>query len=1005
MILSLRLLLLAGLAMLLALARPAAALNPATRLQDFNHTIWSTRDGAPPSITSMAQTPDGWLWLGTPVGLYRFDGVRFERYVTRDGAELPRPRIYTLLAQPNGDLLICYIGGGVSVLHANGELEQLAPLDSAIGPVESLAVDGDGSLWAAGPYGLHHYVNGAWSKIAEGRGLPSGATTTVLVDQYRQLWVSGSDSLYRLDRASGRFVDTGMRHSRATLLSSPDGRLWLAEPDRLRLVPQPPAPPTPQPRAERNNQQESRWAGQFDRDGNLWALQCPRGLCLMANAGRRQERELRPSLMASDKFDQPLQMGSLLATAMLEDREGNLWIATQTGLERLRENALLPVRLPNPSNMLSMALDGDGRLWAADLQSEQAWQLRPGAAPLPDRHGRYQLVQPGLDGELLLATRRSIERRKDGKSTTIALPPGPDGKPMDLQVYRLVDDGRRLWMVSGELGLQAWEDGRWKSRKDYNLPPRIFLLAAAGPGQLWLGSGDGSVNFYDNDKLTRYDVSEAGYVTGIFSHGGEVVVGGVKGLAVLRQDRFQLLAAGQPEVLRNVSGLAVTADGDRWLNGGKGLVHIRSDDWRAAVDHPGTPLHYRLYDVVEGYPGQAALDLRLPSLAAQQDGRLWAATTEGIVTLDSAALRHNPVPPLAQVKRLASGALAFGARPGLELPPLARNIEIDFAAPGLGRPERMRVQYQLEGVDEGWQEAGARRTAYYTGLAPGPHRFRVRAANEDGLTGPEALLEFGIAPAWHQAWWFRIPCAAAVALLLAALYRARLRAATRRVNERLLARMSERDRSASTVHDSLLQAVQGLVLRLQAYGNGLPADGEARAGLEPLLDQAGQLLAEGSAQARGLREGRGVDLVQALGMESQLLREQHPDTVFLLRVEGAHTGLQPQVAEEVCAIAREALRAAFSNAGAGRVELSLDYGVECFSVTVAGDGRAVPGNAGGADGVRQWGLQGVRERARRLGAQLELGAAADGGTAVTLRVPAATAYDGAGSSWLRKLVG
>lgn len=227
-------------AMLIALfaCSPAAALNPKVRLQDLNHASWSEKDGVPADVQSMAQTPDGWLWLGTVDGLYRFDGIHFERFHLPAHPHIVRNRIFELHAVDNGDLLISYVLGGLSVLHADGTLVDVIDPDvDHINAIGSMTMERDGTIWAAALDGLHRRAHGRWQTMSTGPDWATSLPRSVLLDQYGRLWASNGKALYLYDRTADKVARVGGDELHGSLLQSPDGRLWVGEADSVRLVP------------------------------------------------------------------------------------------------------------------------------------------------------------------------------------------------------------------------------------------------------------------------------------------------------------------------------------------------------------------------------------------------------------------------------------------------------------------------------------------------------------------------------------------------------------------------------------------------------------------------------------------------------------------------------------------------------------------------------------------------------------------------------------------------
>ncbi|HEX5342539.1 MAG TPA: triple tyrosine motif-containing protein [Duganella sp.] len=996
--------LLLALAVLLAahfLCGRAFALNPEVRLRDYHHAAWRSKDGAPSEIKAMAQTPDGWLWLGSSSGLYRFDGVRFERYPMPAGSEIAKLRVSMLRAAPNGDLWMSFSVGGVSVLRKDGRLESPVPLDSTVGSIYTVTSDRDGSTWISAGTGLYLYSGGQVRKQGAEQGLPQGDNYSTLLDQYGQLWTLTPEGLYRLDRASGRFTLVHAQRNEGYLLQSPDGRLWLVVDAQLWPVPQkttlPPGQQRVLPRAADGAARDSREFGQFDRDGNLWTRNCPELLCVVAHAGRHADRPLVIAGAGVDRAEQRMQMTSSATNAILEDMEGNIWVATQNGLDRFRENALIPVRLPQASGNFSMGGDSEGNVWLSDATNAVTWRLRPGAEP--ERWPQYyRIVANGRDGALLLGGLRYIERRDHGQVSRIALPPGRDGKPADIYLGGLIDDGKVLWTASPQTGLIGYLDGHWQPRSAFSLPARIFTgTSGRQPGERWHATGDGTAVFNDNGKLTTYDASAIGLASLIYAR-DDVLIGGDQGLAVFTGKGFRKFNAQPAEVLHNISGVAVSADGDRWLNGARGVVHVRRAAWEAALAKPDALLEYDLLGQLDGYEGQAMLDNRLHSVYTDPSGQIWFMTTSAVLRLAPGPIRHNAVAPTPYILGLDIGAQHHQATAGLRLAPGAQNFSIRFTAPGLRKPEAMRFQYQLSGVNDEWQEAGNLRAAYYTNVAPGSYTFRVRAFNEDGVMSTrEARFDFEIEPRFVQTIWFKALCGVALAALLYLLYLYRLRIATKRVAARMTVRMAERERIARTLHDTFLQSVQALILRLDVVSAGLPE--EARNKLAPILDQASDTIVEGRDQVYELRTGR-VDNVESAAEEAgRQLRAEHPSTTFGFAVAGARRKLRDTVAEEACEIAREALRNAFHHADAQHVEAHVIYEPEHFTLQISDDGKGMAPDAESKQ--KHYGLTGMRERAVRAGGKLDIGPAPGGGVRVSFTVPSRTAYVGGKRWWQR----
>jgi len=967
----------------IALSQAVCAQDNAAALSDYNHAVWTASDGAPVHVDRIAQTPDGWLWLGTPNGLYRFDGVRFHPFVAANGARLLSPRIWELAAQPNGDLYIGYEGPGLSVLHADGRLEHLAPgtKDGAVDRTNDVVLDGDGSLWVGTYFGLRHLVHGQWSMPGPAQGCPAVAVTIAL-DAGGQLWGTDGRRLFRYDRAAGRCVPATPaapgRDPAEKMLgfrTSPDGRFWIGADGHLALLSLPPPGIATRPGYL---SQSSGSTAIFDRAGNLWSLRCPTGVCMVASAGASAAGVIDVATAATSRLDQPGQLSSLAPRVIFEDREGDIWLGSAIGLERFRRNTLRPLGLPAIKGVFHVAPDADDSVWVVAPQEMRGWRYQPASRRLTALPGKYRGATLGPDGTVVLLDDKGIGLRRDGVETRLPLPALPTAAWAR-------SDGDRVWLGGLNVPVQLWDGHGWTALA--NPPGADFVFSAAGRrGQMWRGLDNGHLVLFEGGRVRAdYDqdaLGGIGQVTGL-SAAPELVVGGEAGVAVLHEGRFRRLRAQRGDVLRRVTGFFVGADGARWLNGDTGLLRIEESDWRRAVASDA-PLRYALLDVRDGYTGTAA---DVPSLRMVA-GRLWVTTTDGIVELDPARRERNPRAPQPSLLAVTGDEVDYP----LTQPPLIRagttRLRFEFTAPALGRPERLVFSYRLDGVDRAWQ-TGSERSATYTELAPGDYRFRVRAMNEDGVWSEgERTLDLHVAPTLMQTVWFKLACALAAVLLLWLGYRLRLRFLTRTLTARLSAQVEERERIARDLHDTVLQTFQAFVMKVTTM---LPASESALGDtLRGSLREAKAAIVEGRDKVAALRAGAVHEASLPDYLRMVAAQDAGPGQHFALRCEGQPRTLHPVVEQELRAIGREALCNAFRHAQAKRHEAIVAYGAGALVLTVRDDGRGI--DAGARERAGHWGLRGIEERARLIHADARLRTAPGAGTTWRIEIKAALAY-------------
>jgi signal transduction histidine kinase len=377
------------------------------------------------------------------------------------------------------------------------------------------------------------------------------------------------------------------------------------------------------------------------------------------------------------------------------------------------------------------------------------------------------------------------------------------------------------------------------------------------------------------------------------------------------------------------------------------------------------------------------------------DGRIWFATPAGLAVVNPRAGATNAVPPLVHVEEASVSGLRVPMTGALSITPNPERLEFRYTATGLRVPERMRLQYQLQGADRDWVEGSATRTATYTQLRPGNYRFRVRAWNEDGVPSPsEASVAVRVMPTWYQTWWFRLGLVLALlgagAGTLAAWLRARARVKVERLRAAFDAALAERTRLARDLHDTLLQGFTGITLQLQAARHSLfHAPGEADATLARVLDLADVTLRDARLMVWDMRapELDHQELPQALESAAHTcIAGLDIDLDFV--VAGSHRRLSLSTETAALRIAREAVVNAVKHASPSRIAIHLAYEDRLLRLSVRDDGPGfAPGAESAASNGGHWGIKGMRERASRAGGTLEITGAAGDGTTLALSLP------------------
>jgi signal transduction histidine kinase len=422
------------------------------------------------------------------------------------------------------------------------------------------------------------------------------------------------------------------------------------------------------------------------------------------------------------------------------------------------------------------------------------------------------------------------------------------------------------------------------------------------------------------------------------------------------------------------------------------IARPQLDAWAA---DPKRTIQAAVFDSSDGVRSRANATGYTPTVAKSADGKLWFARPDGVSVIDPRHLPVNKLPPPVSIEQIIADRKAYDLAPNLRLPALTRDLEIDYTALSLVAPEKNRFRVRLEGRDRGWQEAGNRRQAFYNDLPPRHYRFRVMASNNNGVWNEAGVaFDFSIAPAYYQTAWFQASCAIALLALLWGLYRYRLHRIAHEFNVRLEDRVGERTRIARDLHDTLLQSFQGLMLRLQVVDDLLP-QGKAKVELEKTLSRADEPIAEGRTAVYDLRASATTtnDLAQAVREVGNELAAPGAAT-FRLMVEGPVRELHPIIRDELYRIAREGLHNAFSHARANHVEAELIYADRLFRLRIRDDGRGIASEILEEGRPGHYGLPGMRERAKQIGAKLTIWSGANSGTEIELNLEGAIAYGG-----------
>jgi signal transduction histidine kinase/ligand-binding sensor domain-containing protein len=972
------------------------------RIDQLYHTAWTIKDGAPGQISNIAQSTEGYLWLTAAAGLYRFDGVTFERIaIEPNDPDLPGT-VRSLFAPKDGGLWIGFSFGGVTFWKDSKTKSYTTADGIPEGGVLAIEADADGAIWIAAGEGLARFDGTRWRVIGEDWNIPKGAARYVHLDRQHRLWVATSDSLFYLPTGERKFRATGLRVKWVgEMAQDPAGRLWVAESsgfvhplDRTVDAAGDEHWSFGQPQVRTNS------AGMlFDSEGALWMNTLGDGMRRLSMA---DQRRTQPIDIHDDNIESFTQVNGLTANyvwPILKDREGNVWVGSSAGLDRFRVSPFVKSHFPPGAHDFALVADKSGGIWAGTTNREL---MRLSGTTLT----RFPQVPPFVtcayrepDGSLLFGARHGLWQARDNKiAKLIELP----GNTVDRSIQAMVRDrAGALWVsFRSPQGLAKLDHGRWLPVNLAEAPEQISpnVMIADASGALWLGYNGNVVLRVDDHRVQRFSATEGLSVGNVFSlHQSRDVfwIGGVRGLAYFDGQKFHSLRLEEGIPLQNVTAIIETADASLWLHAVPGVFVLPAAEVRRAREDSKYRARYRTFDFLDGLPGRPTLAFPQPTAIAGAGGRLWFATSDGVAWIDPGDIGYNPIAPWVTIRALRANGVSYPVDANLTLPKHTDRLQIDYAALSLSVPQRIRYRYKLEGLDRDWQDPGQRREAIYTNLEPGQYHFRVIAANNDGVWNDVgASLDFYIAPAFTQTYWFGALCVLAGGSLLFMAYLLRMRNVATRIKGRLEERISERERIARELHDTLLQGVQGVILRFQAAVDRIPEGEPARHALSKALDRADDVLVEGRDRVNDLRStaAPAVDLPTVVERAGEEFARDYP-AQFQMTVTGTPQALHPVVRDEVYAIVREAMANAFRHAQASHIEVEIVYDRRELRLHVRDDGRGIDSTILAAGGRREhWGLTGMRERARQIRAHFQLWSRPGAGAEIELRIPAVLAY-------------
>jgi len=988
----------ASLVVLLGLgpARAGLAVDAEHALSQYVRDRWGAERGFPGgTVQAISQTGDGYLWVGTDRGLFRFDGLTFRAFPEPRTPGPPIPRVLGLAADTSGNLwmrldgarLLRYHGGIVearpALLHVDrGQSETVPgfePSEDALtamtlardgtvlvtgilngvlrwsgtrfepitvvdryprSPVLSIGEAPDGALWmGTQEEGLLRLSEGRLTRFTA--GLPDRLVGAVLPVGPRDVWIATAKGVVRWDGAgiSARGLDRRVSAAVATAMIA-------------------------------------------DGQSNVW-IGTARGLM-------RVDADGVSALEPSDPAHPAV-------TALFEDRDGSVWIGGAGGLERLRE---VPFVALGPAQGLPSDLDGP---LVVDAERRVCFAPLAGGVFCMANGRIAEVRSEGLPGDVAysLAVRGTDVwvGRKSGALTWISKEgvrtyrsAGGRGDP-PIYAVNVGADGA-VWAGTLGGGLARLQDGGFTTTttKDGLPSDTINSIADRTDGSVWVGTpaGLGALSGGSWRTYTTRDGLPSDEVNCLLEDSARTLwIGTADGLALVDDGRVRVPLGHVPALRAQILGLAEDRLGWLWVATARGVVRARREALRDRVLAEGDVTAYGAEEGLSGTP----LAKRHRTVVADVAGRIWFSTDRGLFAVDPARAADAVTPVVSRIESLSADGTSLETSEPTRVPPGPHRVTFAFSGVSLSAPESIRYRFRLDGFDHGWSGPVTTREAAYTNLGPGAYRFRVMASSREGVwRGSEASVGLEIQPTLSQMAPVRAAAAAAALLVLAVLYHLRLRRLTREMTVRFQERLDERTRIAQDLHDTLLQGFLSASMQLHVAVEDVPSPSPARQRLDGVLALMARVIEEGRNAVRGLRAvEEEFDLEQAFARVRDDLRlDDHVE--FRVLREGPARPLHPMIRDDAYRIGREALVNAIRHSGAKRIEVTVECAPHQLRVLVRDDGRGIDPEVLRAGREGHWGLSGMRERAERVGGHLRVWSRAGAGTEVELSVPGHVAF-------------
>jgi signal transduction histidine kinase/ligand-binding sensor domain-containing protein len=974
----------------------AAGIAPGAEATSTNFflRIWKTDDGLPDNaVTAAVQTHDGYLWIATYGGLARFDGVRFTIFNNANTPELQSDRITSLYEDKWDTLWIGHERGDLTSYHDGKFAAQNVHTRGVRRKISAMGSDEAGDLWMLDEEGtLVRVRDGAMCALPNTDGVVHLAET-----KSGNLWVSSGGKLALMQHGTLSTNQVPNEGYIAGICGSGDDKLWVISNGRIR-------------KWDSGNWTEDR--GTNPCQSTISAMMETASGCLVMGTDNSGLYLLFPD-QTLIHFNQNDGLPHDWVRCAVEDREGTLWMGVGSGgLVAVQPSKVITLNPPDHwlgNVALSTTATRDGAIWVGTEGTglyryfDGLWTQYSANAGFSNNF--VWCVSEDQKGRLWAGTWGGGMYVKQGEY--FRPPPGMENMTIPMAALLQAHDGS-TWIGTAS-GLIHYTDGKikWYGEADGLKVPDVRAIAEDSAGSIWFGTLGGGLGRLQNGKIRQFlkaDGLSSDYIQCLhIDQDGTLWIGTYgNGLCRYRDQQFDKVSTEKGLLNNFICDIEEDKYGNFWISSHKGIFRVTREELVACANGKIATIHCLSYGKGEGMPSLECSGGLQPASAKTADGRLWFPTSRGLVVVNPDESGNNRMlPPVVIEDIVANGStLAQDPPPDqlLQFPPGLQRYEFHYTGLSFQAPEKILFEYQLEGWESDWMEAGTKRMAEYSYIPPGTYTFRVRARNNDGFwSGDGVSFKFRVLPHFWQTLWFSILSLLGGALLVGGsvlfITRQRMRQKLERI-QRQQTLERERTRIAKDIHDHLGANLTRISLLSQSAHGELDNPVHAGAQLDRIFNTTRELTRSLDEIVWAVNPQHDTldSLTNYLGNFAQeFLVPINIRCRLDLPLQLPHCAITAEVRHNVFLAFKETLNNVAKHSAASEVTVSLATHADGFTVKVRDNGRGFDLSAAESNPERERlargnGLKNMRQRLEKLGGRCKIETSPGNGTEITFVV-------------------